>query len=167
MTGLAKGVAVAVVHILIVSSLGAKLLYDRATRPRVWVRTGSVDPDLPIRGRYLTLRMQVQAPWLVHDSGNWERDNVTLGVENRSLIAYKSDKDTGVSISTWNSRVRNSDVTYLDQTVAFFLPEHADLPRLTRGDEIWAECTVPKKGPPRPIQLAVKHGTEWTPLNYR
>jgi hypothetical protein len=164
MTRWTKGIAVAVLHILIVSSLGGKLLYDRAHRPRVWVRTGSIDPDLPIRGRYLTLRLQVQAPWFVHDPKKWDREVVKLGVEKQSLVAYKSDKDTGVTISTW---VSGPGITYLDEPVAFFLPEHADLPRLNSGDEIWAEVTVPRKGPPRPIQLAVKHGSEWKPLNYR
>ena len=54
-----KGLAVAVIQILIVLSVGGKLLYDRATKPRVWVRTASIDPDLPIRGRYLTLNLEV------------------------------------------------------------------------------------------------------------
>ena len=62
MKPLYKGIAVAVVHILIVLSLGGKLLYDRATRPRIWVRTATVDPDLPIRGRYFTLNLEVRAP---------------------------------------------------------------------------------------------------------
>ena len=59
MKTLQKGLAVAVIQILIVLSVGGKLLYDRATRPRVWVRTASIDPDLPIRGRYLTLNLEV------------------------------------------------------------------------------------------------------------
>ena len=33
--------------------------------------------------------------------------------------------------------------------------------------ELWAEVTVPRKGPPRPIQLAIKNGTDWRPLNLR
>ncbi len=45
-------------HLLIVSSLGGKLLYDRATRPRVWVKTRPYDPNLPIRGRYVRLRLE-------------------------------------------------------------------------------------------------------------
>ena len=42
---LKKGLIVAVLHLAIVGSLGVKLLVDRATRPRVWARTG------PIRSR--------------------------------------------------------------------------------------------------------------------
>jgi hypothetical protein len=40
-----------------VLSLTGKLLYDRATCPRVWVRTAPYDPSLPIRGRYLALQL--------------------------------------------------------------------------------------------------------------
>jgi hypothetical protein len=46
-----KAIAVALIQILIVSSLGAKLLYDRRTRPQAWFRTARYDPNLPIRGR--------------------------------------------------------------------------------------------------------------------
>ena len=67
-----KGLAVAALHVAIVASLGAKLLADRATRPRVWARTAPFDPNLPIRGRYVRLRVmaipgpganEAQRPW--------------------------------------------------------------------------------------------------------
>src|SRR5262249_26004239 len=90
MTSISKGVAVAVLHVLIVLSLGGKLLYDRAHRPRVWVRTGSFDPDLPVRGRYLALQVQVEAPWFTpKDNSYWIP--VTLEVENGKLVARKSE----------------------------------------------------------------------------
>ncbi len=91
MTGLTKGVAVALLHILIVTSLGGKLLYDRAHRPRVWVRTGSVDPDLPIRGRYVTLQLAVQAPWFKAGPNSYAHNDVRLEVESGSLVAHKSE----------------------------------------------------------------------------
>jgi hypothetical protein len=53
-----KGLIVAALHVAIVSSLGAKLLVDRATRPRVWTRAAPFDPNLPIRGRYVRLRIK-------------------------------------------------------------------------------------------------------------
>jgi len=56
---LRKGLLVALLHVAIVASLGAKLMVDRATRPRVWARTAPVDPDLPIRGRYVRLQIEV------------------------------------------------------------------------------------------------------------
>ena len=57
MTPLAKGLIVAALHVALTASLGAKLLIDRATRPREWVRVLPVDPDSPLRGRYVRLRI--------------------------------------------------------------------------------------------------------------
>jgi hypothetical protein len=55
MKPMTRAVTVALIQILIVSSLGAKLLYDRRTRPQAWFLTQRYDPNLPIRGRYLSL----------------------------------------------------------------------------------------------------------------
>lgn len=52
---LMRGLALALAQVLIVSMLGAKLFVDRARYPRVWVETAPVDPNLPIRGRYVRL----------------------------------------------------------------------------------------------------------------
>lgn len=177
-----KGLAVALIHILIVLSLGGKLLHDRATRPRVWVRTGSVDPDLPIRGRYLTLSVEVHCPELERDksvptpSGGLggvigravesHGGSVELAVENGELVAHKTERYTGMFVNSWGQR-NSGDLFLLSPPVVFFIPEHAETPRLGGGTELWAEVTVPKKGPPRPIQLAVKRGDQWTPLTYR
>ena len=172
MKTLQKGLAVAVIQILIVLSVGGKLLYDRATRPRVWVRTASIDPDLPIRGRYLTLNLEVhpsEPPQVpkhpeLYSGGYY----VDLAVENGQLVAHKTERPTGMTINTWGwQRNRGSDTYVLSSPVVFFLPEHAQGPQLGRNTELWAEVTVPKKGPPRPIQLAIKRGNEWTPLTYR
>jgi hypothetical protein len=43
----------------LVSSIAAKYLYQRATCPRVWVRTAAYDPEMVMRGRYLSLRLTV------------------------------------------------------------------------------------------------------------
>jgi len=165
---------VALLEVAIVLSLGGKLLYERAHRPRIWVRTGSVDPELPIRGRYLTLNLEVHSPEFASTfKGNnpnpytWQW--IELATENGELVAHKSDKQTGMNLATWGRRPNqgNSDVYFLWPSVAFFLPEHAEFPRLKPGEELWAEVTIPRKGPPRPIQLAVKRGVEWNPLTYR
>ena len=166
MTALYKGFAVALIHLMIVLSLGGKLLYDRAHRPRVWVRTGSVDPDLPIRGRYFTLSLQVKAPWFQPSQQSYEQD-VSLSVENGELVASRSDSPTGVTISSWRWARQQNGTVFLDQGIPFFIPEHAEIPVPRRGEELWAEVTVPRQGPPRPIQLALKKGTEWHPLDLR
>lgn len=54
-----KGLILAAVHLAFVLALGGKLLVDRATRPRFWLKAAPVDPDLPIRGRYVSLRVEV------------------------------------------------------------------------------------------------------------
>ena len=178
MKPLYKGIAVAIIHIMIVLSLGGKLLYDRATRPRIWVRTATVDPDLPIRGRYFTLNLEVRAPDFIPEDQRkpafkkqiqtYDPGYVTLSVENGELIAHKAEQPTGLMINSWGRRsTRGNDIFFLSSPVAFFIPEHAEVPRVGLGGELWAEVTVPKKGPPRPIQLAIKRGNEWTPLNYK
>lgn len=65
MTRARRGLMLAAIQCLLVLSLSGKLLYDRSTRPRVWVKTAPWDPSLPLRGRYLALRLtpEVGAPW--------------------------------------------------------------------------------------------------------
>ncbi len=168
MNHLRKGLIVALLHVLIVLSLGGKLLYDRATRPRVWARTGSIDPDMPIRGRYFTLNLQVHAPELNAGKNRTTYDEeVELAVENGQLVAHPTKKNTQLSVVTWNNPNRNGDLYALSPALPFFIPEHADMPQLKSGDELWAEVTVPRSGPPRAIQLAIKRGSEWIPLTYR
>ena len=97
MKNLSKGLIVAVLHILIVFSLGGKLLYDRAHRPRIWVKTGSVDPDLPIRGRYFTLSLEVRAPELAASpkQASYAWESVNLAVENGQLVAHQRNITLG------------------------------------------------------------------------
>jgi hypothetical protein len=58
MTLTQKGLILAAFHCLLALSVGGKLLYDRAVRPRVWVKTAGYDPEMPIRGRYLWLQLR-------------------------------------------------------------------------------------------------------------
>ena len=126
MTLLQKGLVLAAVQCLLVLSLTGKLLYDRATCPRVWVRTAPWDPSLPIRGRYLALQ-------LVPEAG--------------APHFNRTDR----------------------QRVLFFVPEHTlpfERARATPdAPEIWAEVTIPRQGPPRPIRLGVKRAGKLEPLH--
>lgn len=111
-----KGLIVAGLHCALVLGIGGKLLYDRATRPRQWVLTAPYNPNLPIRGRYVRLRL---------------------------IMPDRTEP----------------------QPIAFFIPEHAPDPSLRKpGEELWAEVTIPKKGPPRPIRLGIKKDGVLTPL---
>jgi hypothetical protein len=113
---LRKGLILAGLEALLALSVTGKLYYDRATRPRVWVRTMPWDPSLPIRGRYLALRLVPERGAPYFDETNSMRAN-------------------------------------------FFVPEHTtELEKTSRGlgaPEVWAEVTIPRKGPPRPIRLGL------------
>ena len=52
-------VALLLIQLAIVSTVAAKYLYQRWTCPRVWTRTVAFDPELPMRGRYLSLQLVV------------------------------------------------------------------------------------------------------------
>jgi hypothetical protein len=111
MTRLQRGLLLAAAQCALALSLTGKLLYDRSTRPRIWVKTAPYDPSLPLRGRYLALRL---AP---------ERD------------------------AQWYQETKGA-------VVLFFVPEHTQA--FERGrQELWAEVTIPKSGPPRPIRLGI------------
>ena len=120
MTRLGKGLMVAAIQCALALTLAGKLHYDRATRPRVWVKTAPYDPSLPLRGRYLALRLapEPQTEWYQETNG---------------------------------------------ARVLFFVPEHA-LPFENSRQELWAEVTIPKNSPPRPIRLAIRRDGKLAPL---
>src|ERR1019366_4049071 len=53
-----RGIAVAVLQCLIVLSVAGKYALDRERLPRVWAMAAPFDPYLPVRGRYVSLRLQ-------------------------------------------------------------------------------------------------------------
>ena len=83
MTTLQKGLVLAGLQCAMVLSLTGKLLYDRATCPPVWVQTERWDPNLPLRGRYLSLRLLPQAGAQYND--RLDHQNVLFFVPERSL----------------------------------------------------------------------------------
>jgi len=170
MKPLYKGILLAVLQVALVATLGAKLLHDRATRPKVWARTANYDPDLPIRGRYVSLRVEdIPEGWATGENSNYR--DARLEVKDNQLIAVKTDKATGVRVGpTMHYRTKGppdiSSELYVNEPVAFFIPEHADNPAFRKaGQELWVEVTVPRKGPPRPIRLGVKKNGIIIPLN--
>jgi hypothetical protein len=125
MSAFRKGILLAALQCAMALSLVGKLFYDRATCPRVWVKTQPYDPNLPIRGRYLALMLAPDAGAQYFDRTNRQR-------------------------------------------VDFFVPERrADFESPAVGPpapEIWAEVTIPHKGPPRPIRLGLKRAGEIQPI---
>lgn len=165
MTARRAGIALAIVHVVLVGTLGLKLLADRARLPRAWARTVPFDPNLPIRGRYVRLRLEV--PLTVGS------DSAGAGEYRRVRLQTAGDRLQGVVVDGGPLRVRVDStagglVAGLDDPVAFFIPEHIPDPSLRpAGEELWAEVTVPRRGPPRPIRLAVRRDGSLTPLEIR
>jgi len=188
-----KGLLIAALHVALVTSLGAKLLYDRHSRPRVWAQARPYDPDLPIRGRYLSLQLIIDAegfplPGTRADLLNSGQNRARLEVRNGKLVAVRDETGDyyvyfqaapGVVMpplpkdTKWEDEQKQPIdfpiVAVLSNAVLYFIPEHAEdpTPRRNNRDELWAEVTIPKKGPPRPIQLALKKNGVWTPLDLR
>jgi uncharacterized membrane-anchored protein len=155
---LKKGLIVAALHLAIVGSLGVKLLIDRATRPRVWARTGPIDPESPLRGRYVRLRVEGEPI----DFGDVSDTSVRLTEWNGLLAFTPASGNLTARVLTRDGR----RVATLDQTLAFFIPEHVADPSVRApGEELWVEVTLPKQGGPRPIRLAVKKDGVLTPLD--
>jgi len=175
MKPLLEGLVIAAVHVGLVASLGAKLLYDRATRPRVWALAAPYDPNLPIRGRYVSLQVVVE-PRDIQETkpGPASRppQPVTLRIEGGRLVAEADPRQRGYDLSDLHVQFvqrRGEKLAVLDKRVAFFIPEHiADPSFRPPEDELWVEVTIPKKGPPRPIRLGVKKGdSPLVPLELR
>lgn len=174
---LRNGLILALAHIALVGTLAAKLSLDRSSYPRVWARTMPVDPDLPIRGRYVSLRVEaalVDAGELpaVEDLLEAERTGamrthpVRLAAENGALVARRVENFGGLYARV---RIREGQPTAEIMTpVAFFIPEHVPDPSVRQaGEELWVELTLPPNGPPRPIQLGVRKDGNLTPLDLR
>jgi hypothetical protein len=191
MTGLRKGLILLGVHLVLVLSLGGKLMYDRATRPRAWVKAAPVDPSLPIRGRYVSLRVEVPVEGVVlppvrprpshlKEADPWpprwetypiqvELNPSTAGLVARKAPAGMSREDyrsNGFMTEAARSLPREQWTVTMSEPLAFFIPEHVPDPsRRLVGEELWVEVTLPKKGPLRPVRLAVKKDGVLTALN--
>jgi hypothetical protein len=152
MTGLQKGLILCGVQTAMVLSIGGKMLLDRATLPRVWVRAFPYDPNMPIRGRYVSLAVNAEARGFAEGTAY---DQVRYTVEDSKLVARPAPMDGTRAIISTLSPVQ----------IVYFIPEHVPDPSHRAADEeLWAEVTVPHKGPPRPIQLGVKKNGVIAPL---
>ena len=172
MRPLTKSIVAAAIQVLIVCSLGAKLLYDRHTRPQVWFKTARYDPNLPIRGRYLALQLELNDPRspeeLTKKFGAEPQYAWTgYGYECGSIVARDGVPDVvfdnsptydcdNLRFGRWTTAGGAMHLR-LEQPLLFFIPDTAQDPTGTRtGEETWVLATIPRKGPPRPIALGLK-----------
>ena len=181
------------IQLALVSSIAAKYLYQRRSCPRVWTRASAYDPEMVMRGRYLSLRLTVDGcqstlPSALHaifprnSDGttrkggfhvNWQgavQFRAKLKVENNRLLAIRipeaDERSKGVNVTAWPDS--SCDAMRLDEPVDFYIAEHAaDPTRLQPGQELWMEVTVPPQGPPRALQLALKDNGAWKPLAFQ
>jgi hypothetical protein len=193
MTPAKTSVALLAIQLALVSSIAVKYAYERAKCPRVWTRTLWHDPDAPLRGRYQSLQLIVDGckstlpsakqagfPRDVNGVPNGEDYSVAapifvefaaqLAVRNNRLVAIRiSDgEDAPVGENVIAQTGISCDAMRLSAPVNFYTPEHAPGTLLTKaGQELWVEVTVPPKGPPRPIQLALKDNSAWKPLAFQ
>ena len=188
----AASLALLVIQLAIVSTIAAKYLYQRHACPRVWTRAAAFDPELPMRGRYLALQLTVDGcqstlpsakkalfphkydgtvkpgPYMLRQ--NTDRFPAKLKVENNELIAVRiegqEDSTAGEQVEAFAGAP--CDQMHLASGTDFFISDTAQTPfPLKPNQELWIEVTVPSKGPPRPIQLALKDNGAWKPLNLR
>jgi hypothetical protein len=174
MSARTRGIVLAAIQLLIVLSLGGKLLYDRMTRPRAWALAQTYDPNMPIRGRYLQQQLRIPSRGFTFKAQNalnqtWDFTPqwAYYSVENGQLVANYTGSSS--QPGGWVHVIRQPDGSLLaqpEQPVYFFIPDTTTMPALARGDELWMEVTLPKKGPPRPIRMAIKKNGVFTPLNY-
>lgn len=160
-----KGIVIAALHVGLVASLGAKLLYDRDTLPRAWAQAAPYDPDLPIRGRYVSLQLTVEPKGIGEPKPGpgWQPPQaVSLRSEGGWLVADPMPIARGYNPAATHLRFiqrQGEKLAVLDKPVPFFIPEHIPDPsRRAPGEALWVEVTIPKKGPPRPIRLGVSKG---------
>jgi len=186
MKPMTKGVLVALIQILVVSSLGAKLLYDRRTCPQAWFKAERFDPNLPIRGRYVSLALEVNDSR--PDAGlETKPANEIQAIEGKHPLNGNVGSNEFVPECGFIAIREGSPVAEFDQSPQwdcdnlrfmrrktadgvllrlaepslFFIPDTAKDPTiLPRGDELWVLATLPRKGPPRPVMLGVKKAGE-------
>ena len=160
-----KGLLVAALHVALVASLGGKLLVDRAIRPRVWARAAPVDPGLPIRGRYIQLRIQA-VPSSELRSRESQHLPIALVARDGQLVAERATGSSKLSARVMQRA--GEGVAVLDEPLAYFIPEHIVDPSIrAAGEELWVEVTIPRAGAPRPIRLGVKKDGVLTPLDVK
>ena len=157
------GVTLAIVQVLLVSGIGLKYAADRARLPSGWARTVPFDPSLPIRGRYVRLRLQVPLSTAGPTAGTVARVRLDAAA-GRVYAVVDSAAGLEAALDTANG----APVARLSDPIAFFIPEHVPDPSArARDEELWAEITLPTNGPPRPIRLGVRRGGALQPLDLR
>lgn len=159
-----------VIQVGLLGAMAAWMRVEEATQPRGWAPTAPVDPELPIRGRYVSLVLRLPAPTMAPrgdkaPQGGGERvERVLLRVRDGRLLAVPALPGDSNPQNAWRrdgtpdpGAASVEAAVDLEPPLAFFLPEHsADPSRRPPGERLWAEVVLPRWGPPRPLRLGVE-----------
>ena len=148
-------IVVLAVQLALVCSIAAKYLYQRSTCSRVWVRTVAYDPELVMRGRYLSVQIPVDGcqstlpsaedmvmPRDMNGVATGKRYTISnalvsplifkarLKVEGNRLVAVRVREGEESNVGQWVTARPGSDcdAMRLQEPVDFYLSEHAKDP---------------------------------------
>jgi hypothetical protein len=188
-------IALIVIQLALVSTFAARYLYQRWTCPLAWTRAVGAEPEASAHGRYLSLQLTVDGcqstlpsaklatfprdvngavkpgPFVLRSQSSQPAYfNAYLKVVNNKLVAVRvegqEDSTAGEGITAMPGT--SCDQMSLNAPVDFLLAKHAHSPLpLKPGQELWVEVTVPPKGPPQPVQVALKQDGVWKPLGFQ
>lgn len=157
-----RGLLLGAVQGLLLLSQAGTLVLQRWQRPRAWGKVIPLDPQLPIRGRYLELQLAVPAPDLAAQSTSPIR-LVALG---GMLLARDAQQpgDSDVLLARVEPGPRGMEAVLLEP-LAFFMPQEDADPSQGPGQApLWVEVTLPRRGSPRPIRLGRQRPGAMVPL---
>jgi hypothetical protein len=180
------------VQATLVAGTAGKYLWERHTRPMVWVKTtpfgesAVLNPPQEVTDRYMPVQLSVDVCGLAPKAPEEEDDygrpldpvagtyvhyparkgTVRVAAKDGRLVAV----DAGGAFThnaqefLWDMRKPCTEARLLE-IVKFYVPKGLDLPEhLKPGESLWALVTVPAKGPLRPLELALSDGTGFHPL---
>jgi hypothetical protein len=173
------GVILVIIQLLLVLSITGKYLYERNFYPRVWTPARQIDPNLPLRGRYLALQLLIDActlakePQYYRPGGRPEITSLTSGwswpirpVPVNGRLQASLPGSTAANDNQYIFLEEHAPCTQVPFTRGeLFIPDTANPPfPLKPGQQLWVEVTLPPSGPPRPIQLAISDSSGFHPL---
>ena len=145
-----------------------------------------------MRGRYLALRLTVdgcQSTLPSAKNANFPRDvngavtpgpyvlrpqdvifRANLKVNHNALVAVRVEgsEDSTAGEEVVGTAGSPCDQMQLESPIDFYISDTAQSPLPRKpGQELWIEVTVPPKGAPRPMQLALKDNGAWKPLDLK
>jgi hypothetical protein len=183
-------VALMFAQLAIVASVAAQYLYQRAFNPKVWARAVAAESQPAVSGSYLRLQLIVdgcQSTLPSAKAAEFPRDfsgaatqgkfGLRAGSLFRADLKVQGNRFVAINAVADETGLKGQQViavpgTPCDQMllyapVAIYVGGKAiDASRLSAGQELWIEVTIPKTGPPRPVQLALKDNGAWKPVAF-